>query len=54
MRKRTLKTLNLNRKSVSNLNLTGGSSPAPPRSDAKTGCMSCARPCDNYRTTVAN
>ncbi len=41
MKKRELKTLNLNRKSVSNLNLTGGSSPVPPRSYGRTDCVSC-------------
>ena len=45
MKKRTLKTLNLNRKSVSHLNLLGGSAPGPPvsRSNAITGCGGCTR-----------
>ena len=46
MKRRTLKSLNLNKKSISSLNLleaTGGL--ASSNSDARTACMSCTRSC---------
>ncbi|MEM6685636.1 MAG: hypothetical protein AAF617_07535 [Bacteroidota bacterium] len=46
MKRRTLKSLSLNKKSISSLNLldaTGGR--ASSNSDARTNCMSCTRSC---------
>ena len=43
MKKRSLKTLGLNKKSVSNLNLTGGAAPAS--GNTHITCPSCRRSC---------
>lgn len=48
MKKRALKTLNLNKKSVSRLNqdvLTGGAAGASSHPSLRTACLSCTRSC---------
>lgn len=45
MKKRTLNSLNLNKKSISNLNLTGGALPASSNTNDRTACISCTRSC---------
>ena len=52
MKKRTLKSLNLNKKSVSNLNLTGGAAPASSNTNARTACISCTRSCLPCKITL--
>ncbi|MGH1383218.1 hypothetical protein [Kordia sp.] len=46
MKKRSLKTLGLNKKSISSLNLTGGAVGASSHPSLRTACLSCTRSCD--------
>ncbi|MGH1383216.1 hypothetical protein [Kordia sp.] len=46
MKKRSLKTLGLNKKSISSLNVMGGAVGASSHPSARTACMSCTRSCD--------
>lgn len=47
MKRRTINSLRLNKKSISSLNLMGGAAAghASSNSDARTNCMSCTRSC---------
>jgi hypothetical protein len=46
MKKRSLKSLSLNKKSISNLNITGGAN-ASSHPSLRTACLSCTRTCNS-------
>ncbi|MGH1383217.1 hypothetical protein [Kordia sp.] len=52
MKKRSLKTLGLNKNSISSLNLTGGAAGASSHPSARTACMSCTRSCLPCKITL--
>jgi hypothetical protein len=54
MKRRTLNSLNLNKNSISNLNLLGGAAPASSNTNARTACISCTRSCLPCPITLAD
>lgn len=53
MKRQTLKSLNLNKKSVSSLNVLGGAAGASSHPSARTACISCTRSCLPCKITLA-
>jgi hypothetical protein len=54
MKKRSLKTLGLNKKSISSLNVMGGAVGASSHPSARTACISCTRSCLPCPITLAD